>query len=566
MDNSSIAKIFYEIAEILEIQNVEFKPRAYRKAAQAIESLGVNVKELRDKGRLKGIPGVGESIAKKIEELITTGRLKYYDELKKSLPIDFSSLENIEGLGPKKIALLYSKLGIKNAKDLEKAAKAGKIKSLAGFGVKTEKDIIENLGRNKEKRFLISVAMPIAENIIRRLKGSELVKAQFVGSLVRGKETIGDIDILALTKDEKATVNRFASLHEVKKVLVKGENKCSVVLNNDMRADLRVWPKNQYGSALNYFIGSKYHGIALRQIAMKKGMKLSEYGLFRGERVLASEREEDIYRLLGMDYIEPELRENHGEIDAAINHVLPKLVKLSDIRGDCQMHSAYSDGIHSVEEMAKKAKSLGYEYIAITDHGGNLKIANAMAYKSILERNKEIERISRNVGIKIISGIESNIDLKGNIDLTDKEAKEIDFVMASIHSGFKQPEDVQTKRILKAISNPHVNCIAHPTGRLLFGRRGYELDWDKIFKACKGNNVAIEINSQPDRLDINDEIAREAVKSGVKLMINTDAHTASQLEFMRYGVLQARRGWCEKKNVLNCLSYDDFIKEINRVQ
>lgn len=560
MDNSSIAKIFYAIADMLEIKKIEFKPRAYRRAAQSIESMQDSVQEVYKKGKLTDIPGVGESIARKIEELINTGKLKYYNELKKELPVDFESLENVEGLGPKKIAQLYEELGIKNAKELGKAAKEGKIRNVRGFGEKTEKEIIENLDRNKEKRFLIGEALPIAEKIISELKGA-VVKAQYAGSLIRGKETIGDVDILAISNNSKETIRKFSSLPFVKKVLVKGDAKCSVILTNDMQADIRVWPKKQYGSALNYFIGSKYHGIELRKIAIKKGMKLSEYGLFKGGRLVESESEEKIYKNLGMDYVQPEMRENKGEIELAVKHKLPVLVKQSDIKGDCQMHSTYSDGADSIEKMAEKAKSLGYEYISITDHGGNLKIANAMSYKTILKRNKEIERIK---GIKIIPGIEANIDLNGNVDVPEKELKELGFVMAAIHSGFKQNKEVQTMRILKAMDNRHVNCIAHPTGRLIFTRNGYELEWDKIFKKCVEKNVALEINAQPDRLDINDEIAREAVKAGVMLMINTDAHSVSQMDFMRYGVLQARRAWCEKKNVLNCLSYKEFMRKIKK--
>jgi len=562
MKNKELARIFYAIANILDVQNVQFKPFAYRKAAQSIESLGEDIKEVMEHDELEDIPGIGKNLSEKIREFLKTGKIKTYERLKKEIPIDFESFESVSGLGPKKIAKLYKELKIKNIKDLEKAIKKGKLKGLEGFGEKTEAEFKESIKRgSRGKRTSIGIALPLAESLIEDLKSKDVEKIEYVGSLIRGKETIGDIDILAISKKPKQIIDKFATLPSVQKVLAKGGTKCSVFLEEGIQADLRVLKKEQYGSAFNYFTGSRDHNIALRKIAIKKGLKLSEYGLFKGKKAVEGADEKNIYKRLGMQWIPPEMRENHGEIELAMKKKLPKLIELSDIKGDCQMHSTFSDGA-PLDELADKAKSLGYSYIAVTDHVGSLVIAGAMDLAKARRRNKEIQKLNKISKVKIISGAEVDIDKEGGLKATKKLLDEFDFVLASVHSSFKMGKEEQTARMVKVISHPRVTVIGHPTGRLLPHRPGIELDWNRVFKACKEHDVALEINAHPKRLDIRDVVVRKAIEAGVKLMINTDAHSADGMENMRYGVLTARRGWAQKKDVWNTLSYNEFKKKI----
>ncbi len=565
MNNKKIAEVLYEIAEILEMKNVKFKPWAYRKAAQTIESLNEDVKDILKEGKLEELPGIGESIAKKIRELIETGKSRYYEKLKKGIPVKLAELEKVEGLGPKRIKLLYDKLNIKDLKQLKKATKKGKIRKIKSLGEKVEKNILEGAEFVKKsgKRFLLGMILGEAEEIKELLrKRKEITKIELAGSLRRMKETIGDLDILAVSKDNKKTMDFFCGMSTVQRVLAKGNTKSSVRLKNDVHVDLRLVNENEFGSALQYFTGSKQHSIELRKIAIGKKMKLSEYGLFKGKKKIAGESEINVYGKLGLQYIEPELRENIGEIEAAKKKKLPKLVKYGDVKGDLHMHTNWSDGGNTIKEMVEQTKRLGNKFIAITDHAGDLKIAGALSDKQILKQMKEVNKISD--GVKVFYGLEVNIKKNGDLDVGDSILKKVDVVIASIHSGFRQSRDLLTKRILKAMDNKYVKIIAHPTGRILLGRRGYELNFNKIFKKAMDNGVALEVNAFPARLDLDYLNVKNAVENKVKISIGTDAHNIDQLKFLKLGTSVARKGWAEKKDIINCFSIGKLTKFFER--
>ena len=569
MKNQEIASIFYDIAEILEIKKVEWKPVAYRKAARSILSLSDNVEDIyKENGidGLKEISGVGDAIAKKIAEYINTGKIKEYEELKKSIPFHLTELSAIGGLGPKRAHLLFKKLNIKNIKDLEKAIEKNKISKLATFGVKSQENIkkgLELFKKGKERR-LLAYALPVAEELKEELnKLKEIKKIDIAGSLRRRKETIKDIDILAIGKNKEKIIDYFTKLPMVVRVLAKGPTKSSVILKNDMQADLRVLDEKNYGAALNYFTGSKEHNIKLRQIAIKKGYKFSEYGLFnrKTNKYIAGRTEEEVYKKLGLNYVEPELREDTGELDIKINKKLPKLIDLKDIKGDFHSHTEASDGSNPIEEMALEAKKLGYEYLSISDHSKSTAVANGLDEKRLFNNFKKIDKINSQMrGIKILKSAETDILKDGSLDYKNSILKEMDVVLCSVHSRFKQDKESMTKRLIKAIENPYVNIIGHPTGRLITKREPYEFDLDKVFQAAKANNVALEINSQPERLDLKDIYIKKAVENKVKLVIDSDAHSKESLKLIEFGVFQARRGWVEKKDILNTLSLKKVLK------
>ncbi|MBI2667416.1 DNA polymerase/3'-5' exonuclease PolX [Candidatus Woesearchaeota archaeon] len=564
MKNQEIARILYEIADILEIKGVEWKPIAYRKAARNIETLSEDVFELYKKDKLDDIPGVGKNIAEKIEELLKTGKLRYYEELKKSIPIKIEELISVPSLGPKRIKILYEKLKIKNLKDLKDAAEKQKIRNLEGFGYITEKEILEGIKglESTKSRLLIGYMYPMAKEIESKLRAQKFIsKATIAGSMRRMKETIHDVDILVTTNNPKKTIDFFTSLPK-KKLLAKGSTKASIILYNGLQVDIRVLDNNHYGSGLNYFTGSKEHGIKLRNLAIKKGLKLSEYGIFKGKKTIASKKEEDVYKTLGLEYIEPELREDSGEIEFALKRKLPKLINYNNIKGDLHVHTIYSDGSNTIEEMALKAKSLGRKYIAITDHYGNLAIANALNKRGILKQFKEIKKINKKLsGITILKGSEVNINPDGTLDMDIQILKELDIVVASIHSRFKEDN---TDRLIKAMENKYVNFIGHPTGRLINRRKPFNLDFEKIFEKSKETNTFLEINSFPDRLDLNDVNVRAAIKNKCRLIINTDSHSVDHLYFMKFGIGTARRGWSTKNDIINTNNLDKFLKIIER--
>lgn len=573
MNNKSIAKIFYEISDILEIQDVKFKPRAYEKTAMAIEESDTPLKLIYKHDGLRGlnkIPGVGESIAKKIEEIIKTGKLKYYQKLKKQFPVDILEISKIEGVGPKTTAKLYKKLGIKTVKQLEAAARKGKLKKIPDFGEKTEQNILAGMEFQKKEhgRMLLSEALPIAESIIEQLeKIPGVQKIVFAGSLRRMQETIGDIDLAATTKEPKKLMDAFIRLPQIKKIISKGPTRASVRLKDNEDVDLRVMKPEVYGAALQYFTGDKQHNIEVRKIAIKKGYKLNEYGLFRKGRLIACKTEEEIYSRLGMQTPPPEIRTNSGEIEASKKNKLPKLVNYNDIKGDLQMHTTWSDGNNSIAEMAEAAKKLGHKYIAITDHTKALGITAGLDEAGLSRHSKEIDKINKKIrGIRILKSAEVNILKDGSLDIKDDALKKLDIVGAAVHSGFKMPRDQMTKRIIRAIENPYVNIIFHPTGRRIGRRPGYELDWEKIFTACKKYGVALEIDSYPNRLDLRDEHIKKAINAGVKLTIDTDAHDKNHLKYIKFGIAQARRGWARKSDILNTKSADELLKTLKRMK
>lgn len=568
MKNFEIIKILREISTYLAMEDVQFKPRAYEKAAHSIEALEEEVEDIYKRGgleALKKIPGIGESIAKKIEELITTGKLRYYEELKKKVPVDLESFSGIEGLGPKKIKILYKKLGIKNINDLEKAAREHKISKLPGFKEKTEQNILKGIefAKKSKGRYILGFTLPLIRDIESRLKSLPEVKRVVVaGSTRRMKETIGDVDFLVISDKPSRVMDFFVSMPEVIDVVGKGKTKSTVKLKNGMDADLRVLPEKSFGSALQYFTGSREHNIALRLIAVKKGWKLSEYGLFNKKgKMIAGETEEGVYKKLGLDWIPPELRENRGEIEVALKHKLPKLIGYNDLKGDVQVHTNWSDGSNSIEEMAKAAKALGLEYIVITDHTKALAMTGGMDEKKLLKQMEEIEKINRKIsGIRILKGAEVNIMKDGSLDIKDEILKKLDVVGAAIHSHFNLSKREMTNRLLKAIENPNVDIIFHPTGRQIHKRDAYELDIEKIFQAAKDTGTILDIDAYPDRLDLRDELIRKAVEFGVKLDISSDAHSKLHLHFLEFGTAQARRGWASAKHIINTRPVDKFLK------
>jgi DNA polymerase (family 10) len=571
MINPKIAEIFYQISEYLVMKDVAFKPQAYERAARLIESMEENLEDVYKKGGVKAlmeIEGVGQSMAEKIEEFIKTGKIKDYEKLKKQCPVDLEALTAIEGIGPKMIKMLYEKLHIKTLNDLEKAAKAHKIQKLPRFGPKVEENILTGIefAKGSHGRFLLGFILPLVRKIEKRLKGLDFVQeAVAAGSVRRMKETIGDIDILVISSKPSKVMDFFCKMPEVEKVLAKGDTKSSVRLDLGLDADVRVVPKESFGAALQYFTGNKDHNIELRKIAIDKKYKLNEYGVFKGKKQIAGKTEEEVYKILGLEWMEPELRENTGEIEAAQKGKLPNLVKYEDIKGDLQMHSEWSDGANSIKEMAEMAKELGHEYIAITDHTGELRIAGGMTEKEILKCFTEIEKVDRALrGIRILKGIETNIRKDGTIDVSNKVLAKADIVLASIHSNFKMGKEEMTKRICKAMENPHVDIISHPTARVIQGRPGYELDFDKLFACAKKTGTVLEINSYPDRLDLSDVHIKSAIEGGVKLSIGTDSHSRNQLHNIELGIAQARRGWAGKKDIINTMSYDELIKFLKK--
>ncbi len=569
MRNQEIAKIFYEISEYLEMDEVAFRPYAYKKAALTLENLEQDVSDIYIKEGLKGlkkIPGIGKHLALKIEEYLKTGKIKYFQKLKKKSPVDVSTLTAVEGLGPKKIKTLYQKLGIKNVKQLEKAAKAHKIAPLFGFGEKTEQNILQGIEflKKSKGRFLLGEILPIARDIYEKLKRlKEVEKIDIVGSLKRMKETVKDIDILIASRKPKKVMDFFVSLDGIEKVWSKGTTRASVRMRTGFDVDIRVVPKESYGAALQYFIGSKEHNIATRKVAISKGLKLNEYGLFKGKRKIAGKNEKEIYKLLGMDWVPPEIREDQGEIEAALKGKLPKLVQLKDIKGHLHCHSSWNGGENSILEMAKKAMELGCDYIGISDHTKFLRIEYGLNEKQLLEQRKEIDRLNKKLGRKkfrILQGAETNILKDGSIDIKDEALKKLDYVIAGIHSSFKMEKSEMTNRLIKAMRNKHVDIISHPTGRLLKQREEYEIDFDKILKAAKEFGTILEINAYPIRLDLNDLNIRRCKEAGVKMIINTDAHHKEQMKFLNLGVAQARRGWAEKKDIINTQPLNKLLK------
>lgn len=568
MKNQEIAKIFNEIADLLEIKGENpFRIRAYRRAAQNIEGLPKSVESTPKEDLLK-IPGIGRDLAGKIEEYLKSGKVQAHEDLKNDFPGGVLALLSVPGLGPKTSKMLYEKLKIKGVDDLERLASEHKLAGLPGIKEKTEENIlkgIEMLKRGRERQPLGRV-LPLANDIVGHLKKSApVIKIDIAGSLRRWKDTIKDIDILATSENPKETMNIFVRLPHVKEVLMHGNTKSSVITSEGIQVDLRVVEKESYGAALAYFTGSKEHNIRLREMAVKKGLKINEYGVFRekDDKRIGGQKEEDIYEILGIPYIPPELREDRGEIDAALNGRLPRLVMLEDIKGDLHVHSKWSDGSHTFEQLADAAKELGYSYFALTDHSKGLGVAHGLTAERLMGQKKELDAVNRKIKkFKILHGIEVDIKSDGSLDLPDDILSKLDLVAASIHSGFKQSREQLTRRIVSAMKNPFVSIIAHPTGRLIGERDAYELDMDEALKAAKETGTALEINAYPMRLDLNDIYAKRAKDMGIPIVISTDTHVTNQFNYMNYGVAIARRGWLEKNDVLNTLNVDKLLRKI----
>jgi len=568
MKNAQIAKIFKDIAMILELKGDNpFRIRAYEKAAFNIESLPEDLDTILDRGGIRDISGIGNDLAAKIEEIIRTNTLKFYEKLKEEIPPGLILMLDIPGLGPRTVKNIYDKLKIDTIDELEAAAKRGRLQSVEGIRRKTEDNIIKGIELIKKgrERTLLYSALSIAGDFIDNLKGFKVVRRiEYAGSLRRRKETVKDIDILIESNNSSRIMNAFVRHPLVKEVIAKGETKASVLAGErNIQVDLRVVKSKSFGAALMYFTGSKQFNIKIRQLALKHGYKINEYGVFdeKKNKRLCGKTEDDIFSFMKMGYVPPELREDRGEIEASLEGGLPKLVDIKDIKGDLHVHSLYSDGRDSILEIAQEALRRKYEYIAITDHSQSLRVAGGMQKNEVYKKMEEIRKINKKMrGIRILCGTEADILKEGKIDYPDSILKEFDIVIASIHSGFKQSKRQLTRRIVSACKNKYVHIIGHPTGRLLGVRPEYDIDMDEVIKAARDYNTALEINCHYQRLDLGDINILHAKNSGVKLSLGTDAHSLEQLDMMGFGLSVARRGWLEKEDTLNCMN----LKEITR--
>ncbi len=568
MRNLEVADIFNKIADILELKGDNpFRVRAYQRAAQNIQDLSEEIEEISKREELEKLPGIGKDLALKIKEIIETGGLKHYEELKSEMPAGLLDLLAIPGLGPKTIKLLYESSKIDNIGQLEKMARDHKLQGLPGLQAKTEENILRGIEliRQRKERMPLGLALPLAEEIIDSLKKMAYVKRITpAGSLRRKKETIGDIDILVTSGEPEPVMDLFTRLPCAEKILAHGRTKSSIITREGIQVDLRVVSPDSFGAALCYFTGSKAHNIHIRDMAKSKGLKINEYGVFREKsgRKLAGKEEEDIYKTINFPLIPPELREDRGEIETALEGRLPRLVELSHIKGDLHIHSKWSDGYHSIEELARAAQSKGYEYIAVADHSKSLTVAGGLTEEELLKKIEEIHKLNKKLkNFRILTGAEVDIRSDGSLDYSDDILRRLDIVIAAIHTGFKQSKEVLTGRIVKAMRNSMVHIIAHPTGRLMGVRDAYELDMEEILKTARETNTALEINAYPERLDLNDINSRRAKEAGVKLAISTDAHHLVQLNTMSLGVSVARRTWLEKKDVLNTLPLEKLLRK-----
>jgi DNA polymerase (family 10) len=566
MKNREIATMLREIADFLEIQDVEYKPRAYRTAARNIESLSEDIEDVHERGELEGIEGVGESIGAKIAEYLETGELAYYEELKADLPVEIEAITSVEGVGPKTAKKLYLELDVRTLDDLERAAEGGEIAEIEGFGERSEQNVLDHIGRAKEsqERMLLGRAFPLARDVETRLHDDDAYgQVDVVGSFRRRRPTVGDIDILATAPDTEAAMEVFCSHDDVTEVLSRGETKSSVVVSGGLRMDLRIVDEAEYGAALVYFTGSKNHNITLRNRAIDRGWKLNEYGLFdvggvddaedgqrAGER-LASETESGVYDTLDLDWIPPELREDTGEVDAAAAGDLPDLVDLDDVRGDLQLHTDYSDGSHSVREMAEAAAERDLEYVLVTDHGPHAPIPGTLDRDTFEKQLADVETVNDDLDITVLQGVEAEITDSG-LELSDDWYERCDLIVAGMHSDPSDP----TERVVTALQDSPVDILAHPSNRLINEREPLDLDTGTVMETAAEENVAIEINAQPERLDLDWATVKE-YRDTVSYVVSTDAHTTGELEFMHLGTAQARRGWCEASNILNTRSLDD---------
>jgi DNA polymerase (family 10) len=565
MDNQIIASHLQKIADLLEIldENI-YKVRAYQNAARNIQELSKDIDTLIEEGELESISGIGESIGKKVRELVETGELSYLKKLSKQIPISITSLMEVEGIGGKTAKKLYDELGIKTIDDLWKAAESGDLVKISGFTERKVENIKTSIKNLKSTRMSMPKYLPIAINVKKFLEKLELLsEVHIAGSIRRKRSTIHDLDMIAVGDEGvfEEVMEKFEQSAMVEISVVKGESKITATLTAGLNVDIRFFPEKLLGSGLLYLTGSKEHGIALRKLAEKKNMLLNEYGLHSKDKskLIASKTEEEIYKALGLSYIPPELREDRGEIEAVQNNNLPKLIELEDLQSDIHLHTDMTDGKSSVKEILEASAKKGYEFIVMTDHGGEMSIDNPLDEKRFFEQRKEIEKVVEDLDLTVLHGLEGNITKKGTIDIPNSLLKECDFVVASLHSYFDLPEKEMNQRVLTALDNEYVNAIGHPTGRYLGKRKGVSLNFSKIAKKCQENNVALEINSQPHRLDLDDYNVYP-LKDKVDIYISTDAHDVKHLDYMQWGINIARRAWCEKEDILNTLSLKEFKK------
>jgi DNA polymerase (family 10) len=564
--NSDVAEIFSKVADLLDIEGAnQFRVRAYRNAARIVSGLPHSVSDMVKDGKdLSKLPGIGKDLAGKIKEIVETGTLGQLEEIEARTSSELSRLMKVENLGPKRVKVLHEKLGITNLEELKEAASRGRIKALEGFGDKTEQAILQELQAAdiEKQRVKLVEAEENARTLVDYLKRRKGVKDIVVaGSYRRRKETVGDLDILITAKKDSRVMEHFVGFEDVTKVVSKGKTRSTVLLRSGLQVDLRVVPEVSYGAALHYFTGSKDHNIAVRKLGVKRKLKINEYGVFKGDKRVAGRTEEEVYGKVDLPYIEPELRENWGEVEAAQGGRLPVLLKLEDIRGDLHAHTKATDGHHSLEEIAKAAKDRGYEYIAVSDHSRRVTMAHGLDSKRLAKQIEEIDDLNgKSKGVTLLKAIEVDILKDGSLDLPDDILKELDFTVCAVHYDTKLSRNKQTDRIIKAMDNPYFTILAHPTGRLINERGPYDVDLEKVMKAAKERGCFLEVNAHPDRLDLSDGNCKMAKEMGVKLAISTDAHRITDLDYMRFGVNQGRRGWLERKDVINTRSLKELQK------
>ena len=573
MTNQEIAQIFYELADMLEIKGEDrYRVQAYRRAADQIAAQVHSLADLAAEGRLQEIPGVGQAIAQKITEILETGDLTLHRRLREEIPEGITALLAIPDVGPKTAKLIWEQLQLTTLDEIEKAAAEGRLRQLKGLGPKTEQAILEGIRRLREReaqpaRILLGDALPVAEELLEGLRQCPAVqRADAAGSLRRRKPTVGDIDLLAASQDPQTVTDFFVRLPQIARVQAHGDTKASVILHNGLQVDLYVLPSEHYGSLLQHFTGSKQHNIQLRELALSQGLSFSEYGFKRSDGTLIKcATEEEVYGTLGLPWIPPELREAQGEFEAAREGRLPHLIELEDVRGDLQMHTTWSDGHDELAAMARAAKAQGYEYIAITDHSVGLGIVQGLSPERLREQRKLIDRLNEELApFRILAGIELEIRVDGTLALPDEVLAELDIVLASVHTSMRQDEETMTKRVLAAIYNPHVDIIAHPTGRLINQRDRLNLDFDRVLRAAAETGTILEINGQPNRLDLDGEHVRAAIEAGVMLSLGTDAHSVEGLGVMPLAVAMARRGWAEARHVLNTRPLEEVLEILAR--
>lgn len=570
--NADIAAAFEEIADLLEIKGDNpFRVRAYRNASRTIADMGEELRDKVERGEdLTQIAGIGKDLAQKIGQMVITGRIAQLEELRQAMPAGLLDMLRLPGLGPKRVKILYDDLKLQDINQLAEAARAGKIREIKGFGEKIEAGILKAIEtrQTEGKRFRRSAVTPYAESLLKHLRAVRGVKqAELAGSYRRARETIGDLDVLVEAADSASVMDAFTSYDEVQQILAKGETKSSVLLRAGLQVDLRVVPAESFGAALQYFTGSKEHNIAVRKIAQAKGLKVNEYGVLRGEEPIAGRTEKEVYAALGLACPPPEIRENRGEVELAAQGKTPKLIQAGDIRGDLHNHSTWSDGANSIEEMARAAQALGYEYLAMCDHSKRLTVANGLDEKRLAKQIAEIDKLNEGFkNFRLLKGVECDILENGSLDLDDAILAELDLVVVSVHSKFNLSREQQTARVLKALDNRYASILAHPTGRLILEREPFEIDIPRVIEHAGQRGCFLELNANPMRLDLNDVHCQMAKEAGVLISIDVDGHNAQDLGNLTFGIGQARRGWLEKKDVLNTRTLKELLKLLERAR